>query len=240
MKVMPYCPNCGVELEETARACPLCGAPSPAAAAAPAGAARPERLIDPEDREKLTEGERLKIAWEVISVSSAIGGAVVCAMNLFMSGEISWALYPLASLALAWVLLTLPFRLRRRPVLVSLVAACATPAFLLCLDLIDGKLDWSLRLGLPIALAAELSAALAALAGAKARRKGINIIAFALVAAAATCVAIESALGLFLTGRLELNWSLVVAVSLGSVAVFLLYLHHRVTTRVNLRKLFRL
>ena len=237
---MPYCPKCGVELDEKAAACPLCGTPSFAAPAQPEGAARAERYIDPEDQEKLTEGERLKIAWEMISVSAAIAAAVVCAMNLLMNRELSWALYPLASLVLAWLLLTSPFRLRSHPTLAVLVAACATPAFLVGLDLFDGRLDWSLRVGVPIAFMAELSAALAAFAGVKARRKGINIIAFALIAAAATCIGIEVALGLFLAGKIVLQWSVVVAVSLGSVATFLLYLHHRVTTKVNLRKLFRL
>jgi hypothetical protein len=237
---MPYCPKCGVELEEKASACPLCGTPSFTAAAKPESAARGERYIDPEDIEKLTEGERLKIAWEVISISAMIAAAVVCAMNLFMSHELSWALYPLASLVLAWILLTSSLRLRSHPFLATLVAACAAPAFLVSLDLFDGELGWSLHVGVPIALIAELSAAIAAFAGVRARRKGINIIAFSLIATAATCVGIEATLGLFLAGRLELRWSLVVAVSLSSVAAFLLYLHHRVTTKVNLRKLFRL
>jgi hypothetical protein len=237
---MPYCPKCGVELEEKAAACPLCGTPSFTAPVRPESARRGEPYIDPENREQLTDEERLKIAWEVISVSAAIAAAVVCAMNLIMGHGLTWALYPVASLVLAWMLLTLPFKLRSRPFLAALVAACALPAFLVSLDAIDGKLGWSLRAGVPIALVSELSAALAAFASVKARRKGINIIAFALLAAAAICVGIDVILELFLTGRLELQWSVVVAVSLGSVAAFLLYLHHRVTTKVNLRKLFRL
>jgi hypothetical protein len=237
---MPYCPNCGVELEEGAPACPLCGTPSFGAKAKPDNPERGEWAIDPENREKLTEKERLKIVWEVISVSTAIAAAVVCAMNLLMSHELTWALYTLASLILAWILMTSPLRLRSHPALAILIAACAVPAFLVGLDLFDGSLGWSLRIGIPIALTAELSSALASFAAAKARRKGINIIAFALVAAAATCVGIDAVLGLSRTGRLELKWSVVVAVSLASVAAFLLYLHHSVTTRVNLRKLFRL
>ncbi len=237
---MPYCPNCGVELEEKASACPLCGTPSFGANAKAENAAREARFIDPENWEKLTDRERHKIVWEVMSVSTAIAAAVVCAMNLLMSRELTWALYPLASLVLAWILMTSPLRLRSRPALAILVAACAVPAFLVALDLFDGALGWSLRIGIPIALTAELSSALASLAAAKALRKGINIIAFALIAAAATCVGIEAVLGLYGTGRLELQWSVVVAVSLASVAAFLLYLHHRVTTKVNLRKLFRL
>ena len=238
---MPYCPNCGVELEEGAPACPLCGMPSLGAKAKPDSPALGDRYIDPENREKLTEWERQKIVWEVISVSAAIAAAVVCAMNLLMSRELTWALYPLASLILAWILMTSPLRLRsHHPAWAILTAACAVPVYLVGVDFFDGALGWSLRIAIPIALAAELSAALAAFAAAKARRKGINIIAFAFIAAAATCIGIDAVLGLSRTGRLELQWSLVVAVSLGSVAAFLLYLHHRVTTKVNLRKLFRL
>jgi hypothetical protein len=234
---MAYCPNCGVELAPDALACPLCLAPlGPDAPRRHA----PEHIIDPEDREKLTDAERRTIVWEIISVSTGIAAIVVCAVNLIESQALTWGLYPLASLCFFWVLLTAPLRLGSRPVLAILLAALSLPAFLVALDLVDGRLGWSLSVALPIALDAEISAALAVLASARSKRKGANLIGFGLLAATALCVGIEATLDRFQSGRLDLTWSAIVAVALVPVAGFLFYLHHRVTKKANLRRLFRL
>lgn len=232
---MPTCPDCGVELAEDARSCPLCGKPL--------GDARPhahEKYIDPEDRERLTERERRTIAWEVLSVSSAIAAVAVLAVNLIDSGALTWALYPLFCLAFAWTVFTGVFLLYRKPLLAILFPALALHAFLVGLDLVDGRLSWALPLALPIALDAELSAAAAYLLSRVSKRKGANLIALALLAVVTLCIGVESTLDNFLSGRVALSWSAIVAFTLVPIACFLFYLHYRVGKKTNLRKLFRL
>jgi hypothetical protein len=232
---MPLCPKCGVELAEGIEHCPLCGTPlSP-------DAARPrESIFDPNDREKFTDEERRTIAWEVLSVSIGIGAAVVLLVNLFLEGRLTWSRYPIASMAFIWLLLTSPLKLKKHPILAAALAGVSVLAFLLALNLIQGQLNWAPAVAIPIAVVAELSAAAAVFATSRVKRKGVNVIAFGLLAATALCIGIESTLGQYLYGRILLHWSAVVATALVPVAGFLFYLHHRVTKKANLRRLFRL
>jgi hypothetical protein len=238
---MPYCVNCGVELDEEAELCPLCLAPLPGKAARcddPAG--RALALLDPEDREKLTVAEGRTMFWELLSVSLGIGALVVLAIDLLDSPGLGWSLYPLASIAVAWVFVTV-LLLERLPRSLRVAgAALAPPAYLLALDLISDGIDWSLAVGVPIALAAELSVALAAIAIARSRRKGANVAAIALAAVAAFCFALESILDLRLEKKLLPGWSSIVLSALLPVSLFLFYLHYRILGKRSLRRFFRL
>jgi hypothetical protein len=245
---MPYCPNCGVELAADARRCPLCGAAAvdDLASATRNGLAqtsiekRGDRIFDPDNSEKLTPKERITIRWEVLSVSTLIAAIAVSCVNLLVSGDLTWALYPLFSLALLWLLYTALVKLSKPPALGGLVAGLAILLFILALDIVDGSPTWAPKIGMPIALIAEVAFALAWIVGSHAKTKGVNLIAFALLAATVTCLGIEGTLSLNFKGIIRIVWSGVVASALVPVAVFLFYLHHRVSKVSNLRRLFRL
>ncbi len=245
---MPYCPNCGVELAAEARKCPLCGAMAVADldkdARAEAAKGSYDRhadpLFDPDNREKLTPAERGTIGWELVSVSTLIAVIGVSAVNLLTVGDMTWALYPLFSLVLVWIVATAALRLARAPLLAVLVAGLAIPLYLFALDLVDGRIDWALTIGIPISLIAEIGACLAWLAGSRAKTRGANVIAYALFAATATCLGIEGAISLSLHGVIRIVWSGIVASALVPVSAFLLYLHHRLRKVSNFRRLFRL
>lgn len=236
---MSYCPDCGVELAPDAVSCPLCGRPVDRKAGHGTHFDMVD-LLDPEDHDRLNSSERHIVAMEVRTVSAAIAAAAVSAINLVVAGRLSWALYPLASILFLWVSSSAILLLGKRPVLAGLVVALALPAFLLALDAVDGRLDWSLHLAMPIAAVSELAVGAVALGSWRAARKGINLIAFALLGVVAICSGVEGSLNFALSGHLGLRWSAIVAFSLIPVAAFLLYLHYRLGKRTSLRKLFRL
>jgi hypothetical protein len=245
---MPYCPNCGVELAAKAHSCPLCGTSATAsleeatreAAAKASVRHRGDSLFDPEDREKLSDSERRTIRWEILSVSIIIALVGVLGVNLLAEGNLTWALYPAFSLVFIWVLLTAFIRLQKKPAIAGLIACFALLGFFLTLDLVDGSLDWAPLIAIPIALITEISAALAVFAGVRAKRKGANLIAFALMAVTTTCLGIEGTLEFQLGGTQHILWSGIVAAALLPVSAFLFYIHHRVNKVANLRRLFRL
>jgi len=232
---MALCPKCGVELDEGLTSCPLCGTPLTSDEGRPR-----ESIFDPEDREKFTEDERRTIAWEVVSVSAGIAAAVVCLVDLLLERTLSWSLYPISSLIFLWILFTAVLRLGKRPLSATIVAAVALPLYLLVLNLIEGSLTWGPTLAVPIAIIAELAAGLVVFAMSKVRRKGANVIAFCLLGVSLLCIGIDASLNLYFEAHLGLRWSTIVATALVPVAGFLFYLHHRVTKKSNLRKLFRL
>jgi len=240
---MPICPNCGVELAESARHCPLCRTPIHSGHEHPADAGSgpyPEKTTDPEQFERLTEDQKRTVFLEVFAVCSIIACLTVLAVELLVDRRIGWSLYPVASVAYLYVLVSVPVAAGEHRWRAALLLALATPLYLLALDLLDPTRTWFLTMGAPIVLIVE-AALLGAAAGiTRLRHKGVNAIAVALISAAVACVGIETVTDLALTGSLTLAWSAVVAVTCLPIAGLLFYLHYRITRRASLKKLFHL
>lgn len=237
---MSVCVRCGVDIGAE-RLCPLCGTPAgegPAAAAeAPAGLDFDERG----DRANAspTAMTRRLLAAEVISFSVCLAAATVALADLALGGGLSWSLYPLAALGAVWLLLCPPL-LARRTWIGAAAAALAPPALLLAIDLNAAGRPWFLALGLPIAVAAELGAGLAFFVSARSRRRGLNVFAYGLTAAALVAGVVDGAVSFWLAGELRLGWSVIVLLALLPVAAFLLYAHYRLATNATLKRLFHL
>lgn len=254
---MPYCPECGVEIGGAA-ACPLCGEPNPklarsglAADGAPGGAGgaacgeeprerHHESFLDPEERERLTLRERRVIVWEILSVSLGLAGLIVLATNLLVDRRLSWSLYVLASIALAWVLVSALSALAHLPRRAGLLVGLAIPAFLLALDAIRPGLDWAPRIAMPIAFVTELAVLGVVLLTRASKRRGANVAALVLLGISLVCLGIEASVALATGRRDDFSWSAIVALCLVPIAAFLFYLHYRIGAKADLRKLFRL
>ena len=239
---MSVCVRCGVDIGAE-RLCPLCGTPAgegPAIGAeAPAGLG-PD-FAERSDRARASQAamkSRL-LAAEVISFSVCLAAATVALADLALGGGLSWSLYPLAALGAIWLLLCPPLLLRRAWIGAA-AAALAPPALLLAIDLIAAGRSWFLALGLPVAAAAELGAGLAYFASARSRRRGLNVFAYGLTAAALVSGVVDGAVSFWLAGELRLGWSVIVLLALLPVAAFLLYAHYRLATNATLQRLFHL
>lgn len=232
---MPRCTRCEVELAPEAASCPLCGA-----VIDPARASAFEGFLEQGKSERLTEGERRKLAAELLTTSILIPAVAVSAVNILLSRAITWGLYPLLSLALAWVLIGTAIGIFGRKLTALAFPAAAAILYLPGLDLADGRLSWSLSIGLPIVLLVEAVAALVFLASLKSPRKGANIPSFIILGVIFVCLGIEAAIDLAVSGTIRPEWSAVVAFALAPISAFLFYLHLRLSHRSSLRKLFRL
>ncbi|HEY9054300.1 MAG TPA: DUF6320 domain-containing protein [Rectinemataceae bacterium] len=232
---MPYCPDCGVEIGQ-APACPLCGATNPRTRAEEKAA---NFTDDPLSR-PFTPQESRKIAWEVLSVAFAIAVIALLSINLIVSGRISWSLYPISTFAFIWVVATSFLVVRKAPRLRIALAALDLPLYLLALGAFVGDSSWAWKLAVPIALFAELVALCVGLIVRASRRKGLNVLSYCLVGAALVCLGVEILVDLYMGGGIRLAWSAITALALVPIASFLLYLHYRVATSTNLRRLFKL
>lgn len=241
---MPICPNCGVELAESARHCPLCRSSvepdDNEMATRPAGAPFPEKAIDPEQFDHLTAAEKRKVFLELLTVCVAIVCVTLLAVELLVNRSIGWSLYPIVSVLYLYVLVSVPVAAGRHYWRTAVLLALATPLYILVLDLLDPTRSWFLAIGGPIVLIAEATILVSAVLITRLRHKGVNAIAVALVASTAGCVGIEAATDIAVQGSMALGWSAVVAVTCLPVAGLLFYLHHRITRRASLKKLFHL
>jgi hypothetical protein len=177
--------------------------------------------------------------WEVISVAALITASVIAGVNLLDSGSLTWSMYPVFSLGLVWTLVTASFVGKKNLPAAVALAALSLPIYLVCIDAIDGTLVWAFPVAIPIALICELAATGAIVASLHARRKGMNVIGFILIAVSAICLGVESTVDIFGHGQISLHWSAITSLTLVPISAFLLYLHHRVVKKANLHKLLR-
>jgi len=241
---MPVCPDCGVELAESARHCPLCrAAVEPDGNGQSDGSAAtsfPEKTVDPEQFDQLTGSQKRKAFLEVFAVCVVIVCVTLLAVELLVDRRISWSLYPIASVLFLFVLVCVPVAADGHRWWAAVLVALATPLYVLALDLLDPTRSWFITTGGPIVCIVEGSILGSAVSISRLRHKGVNAISIALVAAAAGCAGIEAVADMAASGSVELAWSAVVAVTCLPVAGLLFYLHHRITRRASLKKLFHL
>lgn len=245
---MPYCSRCGVEVDDGATICPLCEAPIQRldAPVSPLGdGPYPQHIIDPQDTYRLSRAERRRIATEILSLVAILGSGALLLMDLLSSADLGWSRYAVASIIFGWSAACLPIALHARPRAAVAAVGAASVAFLIVLDAMDGGIGWSLSLGAPITMTSFAAVAATAACIATRRVKGLNLLGIGAIGLAAYLVALEALLrigllGLERFGEVRPYWSLVAALALVPVAVFLFYLHGRVTRGADLRKIFRL
>ncbi len=225
---MAYCPECGVEVEDAARRCPLCDAPIPRRGeteGAPGYPARPS----------LSPRQGRQLAWLATS-ALLLSAALACVVvNVLGDGAISWALYPVTGLAVAWLYLTLVLAFIRRPVAVIAGQAVATGGFLALVDLFDGTLDWFVPLALPIVVVVS-AVTTAILLVARRSRGAPALVAIAVLGGgAATSVAVDLLVARHL-GATGPTWSLIVLAGLAPILLLLVHLHRRLGGGLRLER----
>ena len=114
---MSYCVNCGVELDPSAKTCPLCGTPAwhPELDAPPYFPAN-SAAVQPASRREAA----ILLTAMLVSVSLCCG-----LLNLFLPTDRPWSLYVIGAAVMLWVWFTLPMVLRRLPVFFRLTADVA-------------------------------------------------------------------------------------------------------------------
>ena len=239
---MQICPSCGVELAETAKICPLCRS-SPVSSSGAVPFSEPPfspGIPETDPFETLPPSDKQKIFLEIVFVCSLIASFVVFAVELIISRQLSWSLYPIIFIAYLCTVVCVPILMKRHPFFVFLIIALVTLFCVFLVAYVSGGLAWFFPVGMPIVLICEFAVIFCVLLTVYSRRQGVNIIAIILVGLSIVCVGIETVLDLYFAQRFLPDWSAVVATAGLSVSVFLFYLHYRFNNRASLKKLFHL
>jgi hypothetical protein len=234
------CRNCGVEIEEEYSYCPLCGLSlKETDGLQPYG----ESLqIDTEEEGTGTYAEyhsvierheeRLRILlqyiWSFTAVTALI---VVFAVDFSFDMEISWARFPLLSIAYLWLFTFEISKLKRRAYLLLTALLLTTAVFLMGMDSFTPGPTWFLPLALPLlGILAVATAVVVALI----RLFGLSILgglSAALAAAGLAIVGTEAILDLFLEKPLRITWSLIPAAAVLPIIAFLFSFEKRLKRR---------
>ena len=239
---MIICNNCGVELEPDMDVCPLCQQPVSADVVTDRKAGtekqRQEKPASTDDR-TMSKPQR-KAVWELVSIILILLVVATSLINFIINKAISWSEYPVAICLIIFSYVS-SFALvnKRREAQLSL-AFVASSLFILVLDHLTGGRNWAFQLGIPLLFFANiiLIGFLAAIRLAK--QRGINLIAFAFLAAALLCLATEVIADLYIKDTIDLVWSLIVSACVILVAAVLLFMHYRLKKGRDLNKTFHI
>ena len=232
---MIVCAHCGVELDDGLNICPLCGW-NPANT----GKQQLHSVNNPSGIIRMHRNESRRHLWELFGVIAFSGIAVCTLVDLLLNRKPEWSLFSDIIILAVWIILTLFLFGYKRPWLILPGLLLTILAALLSIDLITGGTKWFFPAGLPITLAACISAGILFLLYRIIHLKGLNFIASVLMVSAGFCIITELILDHFLNGFVHLRWSLIVAVAILPVTLIFFFYHYRLKKGSQLDSFFHI
>lgn len=238
---MPYCYKCGVKLDEDAKICPLCGTKIPE-----------NTEVDSKDEKKgkneplypiydeYSKKQKISTILEIISVSFFIAIASIVVINLVLEGKINWSKIPSVSIFFIWLLVCSILLFYDRFIYLTIFIFIFVFGYLVSLDSLDKKLTWSIGYGLPILLSISILSFFTYLIISKLKQKGLNIFAYFLLAGCLLCFLIDTIINFNRFSIIKISWSKFVSFAVIPMSLFLLYLHHRFSTKLPGKRIFRI
>jgi hypothetical protein len=222
---MPYCVNCGVELERSAEQCPLCGT----RVLLPADAELPRSDHSRPQKRDTPPSDFDKGLWiQVVSVLMAIPVLISVVIDAVPGDGLTWSLYVVATLSTGWVWCVSPFLYRRNVVpLWIAIDSLALLGMLYVIDRLSTADHWFLPLALPITLGLSVLVLLVVTLSRRQTLRELHVVAAALIAIGVLCMIIEGAVDLYVNGAVRLQWSLVAAVTSAPLALIAVLLQRR-------------
>jgi hypothetical protein len=218
---MPYCPRCGVEVEDRLEACPLCDTPIPKEVRQdpPAPADYPKDVIPPKPLyRKLTEGQKHFLIASLIAFLGLFPIAITLGIDLLNNSSVTWSYYVMVPLIGGGVVAWLFYRYGKRPLI-------SVSAMLLIILMVQMLIGYRLRPDdffrspeIPYFLVSFAAVEIFLIFIARKRPGVLQLLAFIFFDAALLVGAIN-----LLVSR-QLTWALVVISALLPVSAYLIYL----------------
>jgi Family of unknown function (DUF6320) len=232
---MMLCVNCGVELDDGLKICPLCGWD-------PEHKGEQEQISGnyPSDIIQLEKKETRRYLWELSGIIAFSGIAICTLLDLITGKGLNWSLFSDVSITAAWGILTIYlFAYKRTLVLVTFQLLVILIALFL-IDLIATGREWFFPVGLPVTVSAFIAAGTVIFLYRAVHLKGLNLIASALIALSGFCIATEIIFDNYKNGFMDLQWSLIVAVSILPIALLFFFYHYRLKKGNRLDSFFHI
>ncbi len=232
---MSYCVHCGVELDATAVSCPLCQTPVLDPGHPPDKEAPPPF---PTRHSQVPPIHKGAVAGAITAVLACI--AAGCGLlNLFLKPDRGWSLYVIGAAMMLWLWIVIPLIARWIPLLLRIVinvAALTLYVYLMSLDL--NGWTWYIGLAVPIILWGGAVWLLLSLMLRVYRRSLISSITILIGSVGVFLVGVEYLIDRWLTGGVDLSWSLVVLTICVCTAVPLIIIRRIPAVREEVRRRF--
>jgi hypothetical protein len=181
-----------------------------------------------------------KFTWEIVSIILLSAAVTTFIVNFIINHQITWSEYPIAIDLTIFCYVSL-FAFCNWSTLLQMTGGLILSSLcLLALDALTGGIQWSAALGIPLLFASNGIIALLLIVIRSSKVKGLNLIGYAFLGAAALCVLTDGIVSKFKTGLFQIKWSVIVTACTIPVVVVLLFVHFRLKRGRSLKKTFHL
>ncbi len=204
---MSYCVNCGVELHDTAKECPLCNTV----------------VYNPKELKKMKQytpfpqekGQVEKVKSKdmgILLTTVMLATAVTCGLlNAFVFSGVLWSLAVIGVCVILWVIMIPVVIYTKQPIYVSLLFdGLAVIVYLYLLTFMVNSDAWFFGLGLPIVILATVLVEAVTFAIKKLPRSFLTESLYLITAIAILCIGLEILIDRYLNHAIMLSWSAVV------------------------------
>lgn len=231
---MSYCVNCGVELADTEKKCPLCGVKvvNPAAGNEDvADRQYPKRIETIESRIDRQFWVR------IFSMFLAVPALICLVSNLLYDGTVSWSLYPIGGIAVLWAFCVSPF-LFKKPAAVKwiVIDIIAASLYLYLLEYITNSGNWFFPFALPIVLGVGVFVLLITILIQHNKLKDLYIASAISFAAGLLMVGVEILIDYYLTQTVRIVWSWFVLITCIAIAFLFIFIERKKKLKEELKR----
>jgi hypothetical protein len=233
-----------VELEEQMISCPLCGkhttdeTPVDEEFIGYQKTRQSERLLS--DFKELTPIQRRRLFWQLSGLILISGMIVTFIIDLIINKNITWSKYSMSACLALFLIITLIVFLRRK-IVVSLIGSFIITSILMVLfDMFNKNIGWGTKLGIPLVFSFYLVVFVLISLVRRSKQRGINLIAYFLIASGILGLCVEGIISLQINNMLSFQWSVIALVSVLPVSVVLLFIHYRLRKGTDLKRFFHI
>ena len=230
---MSYCVNCGVELETSLKACPLCNTP----------VINPNQLEEQKDKSPFpkekgqVEKVKRKDVAILLSVVLAAAGGTCGLLNLFVFKSSAWSLLIIGICLIVWVLFVPIIIYSRLSIYASLLFdGLSIGIYMYLITFMTPNDDWFLGLAIPLTVLVIVVAELFTVCVKKLPVTFITTTLYLITAIGILCIGIEVLIDWYLYQQIQLIWSAVVLTICVIIDITLITLLSRARLRNAVRK----
>ncbi len=230
---MSYCVNCGVELDPTATACPLCRTKifnpnQPVATDIPTPYPTIKGVSEPVKKQEFT------ILMSIIFLTTS---AVCMLLNLFILPYGQWSFYVTGICALLWIFLLPVFFPKRANLYLNLALnGISIALYLGFISFLHPGNGWYLHIALPITAAATLLLEIICIFAFHFKSSMIIKTIISVTAVAILCLETEAVIDYHFRGAVSLGWSAIVLTCCAAIDIILLTIYLQEGLRAELRR----
>ncbi|MGI6161056.1 MAG: DUF6320 domain-containing protein [Christensenellales bacterium] len=230
---MSYCVNCGVELDQSQKDCPLCGTevinpkkPYSEKAERP----YPKRL------DRLNRNIDRTVTFVIITLVFIIAILTTLAANIVNNDAVTWSLYPVGAIILVWIYIATPWIIKKPSIL--LIGATYTISTLGYLALINLLVEgnWFIPLALPLVLSLSILVCSTLILSRKGIIRDLAVPAAWLIVISTYALITDIILNSYLKGEMLVTWSIFVLIPLAIMSAILNVIQRKKDLKSELKR----